>query len=69
MKEIERGDNMRTDGKIDYKRARVLKGHAPHKLFKMAIKGYEAKLKQEEELKAKEVDAFDINRIGWKGLE
>jgi hypothetical protein len=52
---------MEITGKTDYKRNRVISGHAPHKLLKMEIKKYLDKKKQE-------ADLFDINKKKWKEL-
>jgi len=61
-KEVKRMDDDRLVDKVNYKRAQRMSGYAPHKLFKMAIKGY---LKKKDE---KVSDIFDINKIEWREL-
>jgi hypothetical protein len=49
--------------KVRYKRAGRMRGHAPHKMFKMAIKNIYLKKKE------KEKNLFDIDSVSWKGLQ
>jgi len=46
--------------KVSYKRAMVMQGSAPHKLFKKEIR---------ERYLQKEEDVFSIDRIKWRDID